>query len=460
MKKFFLIFAVIILLFCACEEKPQKDWQPQSSSPEAEILRNEEFYSAKINSPYGMTKSAFVWNEDDSITFQSGAKLVTLSCENEILEEVVLSGLAKTDFDPLLIWNEKYILAAYQSENSLFDGAVYPTEEGEIKIINAALFDRSGNFIREYPKVRLIESMDEYPTAETQGSPECVLLSYSSDKIIKWNQSGAFIAAPYWVGHYDFEKDCGSTFWHGIKPKGEWEASSSLGLSAVFEDGLWFEVLNYGIPYHSGEFNYPQNDGSEDWNVSIGVTDITVDFTQEIYYAVPESCEKISDGNIIAFGESSAVFEKGSSLFWMEFGKEPVQIVDWLPESNKISIVGDWLNFQNRPDLDKGETYTFYCYNIKSGKLFSFETDLSIPLAIKETREENGVLKLYYIVSENNFPRAWVYDTETGYSTRLSDEANFYGDEFYFHTNKSKEYFVESEFEHNEFYRIRISKFE
>lgn len=161
MKKLFaMILAAALLCSCsASEEIPE-----ENPIPEEPVFQEEEpenippekvwFSAAAGYKEYGggYVNGRKIWNEDNTLTFQHENTIITISAENEIIETVSLPKEHLPEGGYILSWNEKYIVA-FEKQNELNwnkYGAVYFTDDGKAHLANGALFDRAGNFIKEY----------------------------------------------------------------------------------------------------------------------------------------------------------------------------------------------------------------------------------------------------------------------------------------------------------------------
>ncbi len=92
MKKLILLLCILLsLLGCGKEEVLPEEELSESSSSLEEALPEEPEEPKEVFDPfeYGFN---FCWNGEESVTFQEGNKLVTLSCDNKVLESLELPG--------------------------------------------------------------------------------------------------------------------------------------------------------------------------------------------------------------------------------------------------------------------------------------------------------------------------------------------------------------------------------
>ncbi len=385
------------------EPLPEKDWQNQEGSLAEEKLKpNEEFYPMERDkqSVYseGFERTSCIWNSDGTMSFQNRNTLVTLSPENEIIKTVTLSKEPNSISDCNFYVTENYIFACHRDPNFKYDGVVYYTYGGEVHFANMTLYDREGNFIREYPAAPIQDDDGNYTLPVSKGDYVMFHNRIVDGGLFHWlTDTEAYIHLTFRIALYNFETDEYTTVWTKKMAKDFCPAPN-------FELETCFGPVD-GKIYFSLYEEYGKND-----------------YIQTVWSLDENGFERLFEGGIIDLNEKMAIIYRSDGLYCYTYnGKEPVKILDF-PEityaySRSIYFDGNRVDFQMNNDT------VFYSYFADTGELLSHDLGATVGAVLYGAKEENGVLKYYFNSPEveNNIARdcLWFYDSETGYSKRL-----------------------------------------
>ena len=198
-KKLLAVLLCLVLLFgCGAQQAPG-------------VSMSENYYPEQ---PHFSTRpSAFCWNEDGGLTVQSANRLLRLSAENELLEEISLNT-AQLPENYALCWNDERILAlAQEGENQAF-AAVCLTGQGEVFLMNLSLFGRQGKLVRRYSEgaVYGYDPSGEYQllAVTPSGEPAVAYSALTETQRIFWlNDDQAIFNCQSRIVLYDFAADSG-----------------------------------------------------------------------------------------------------------------------------------------------------------------------------------------------------------------------------------------------------------
>ncbi len=407
-----LVLALLLCCSCAAEPtteqeqeitpEPESDWQNQSQAEEAPAV-NEDFYPMEIeeqsNYSQGFTRTNCIWNGDGTLSFQNRETLVTLSAENEIIDVLELSQKPNSVCDSVFSVSDSYIIAAHRDPEFDYDGVVYYTYGGEVRFANMTLYDREGNFIREYPAAPIQDDDGNYTLPVNSG--DYVMFHNritDGSGIFYWlDDTKAFVRITFRVVLYDFETDTCTTVWtekmaRDFCPAPEFELADCIG---PFDGKLYLTVY--------------EEYGPNDWNGSVWSLD-------------EKGFARLFEGNIIdSNGEIMAIHREDGMYCWNFVDEEPAKVIDF-PEDTYLynrSIHLDGTRFDFQLNLET----VFHSYFADTGELRSYDLGATVRAVLYGAKEENGVLKYYFNSAEERndvgYDCLWVYDSETGFSKRL-----------------------------------------